>query len=164
MLTFCTQIGFMRFFGRIKPTNNGVRSVSANPSTPFFTTFQFRNTKKPTSFISGMCSFLVLNITRSGYISKVGKSIIARVAINVVNVVKRLLTRYIKPSKTTSGVTYFVDTNNRISFRLHVPGNSSRNNFATSFYFPSKNTCFGIVVQNSTQLSKCDFGHALSIL
>ena len=163
MFTFCTQIGLMRFLGCVKPTNDGVCPIGANPRSPSFTAFQFRNTKKPTSFISRMRFFLILNITRRCYISKIDKTIVARIAINVINVIKWLFASYVKPSKTTGAVSYFVNTNNRISFRLHVSSNSPRNNFSASFYLPSKNSCFGIVAQKRTQLSMCDFGHAFSI-
>ena len=163
MLAFFIQIGLMRFFGRVKPTNDNLCSIGANSRSPSFTAFQFRNTKKPASFISGMRFFLILNITRRCYISKIDKTIVARIAINVVNVVQRLFTGYVKPSKPTSPIPSFVNTNNRVSFRFYVPRNSPRNNFSASFYLPSKNSCFGIVVQKRTQLSMCDFGHAFSI-
>ena len=163
MFTFCTQIGLMRFLGCVKPTNDGLCPIGANSRSPSFTAFQFRNTKKPASFISNVRLFLVLNIARSSYVAKIIKTIIARVAINMINVVQRLFTSYVKPSKSTSSVSSFVNTNNCISFRLYVPSNSPRNNLSAGFYFPSKNSRFGIVVQKRTQLSMCDFGHAFSI-
>jgi len=164
MFTFFNQIGLMRFFRCIKPTNNGLHPVSANSCPPSFTAFQFRNTKKFASFISRMRFFLILNITRGCYIPKIGKTIVARIAINMVNVVNRLFTSCVKPSKATSAVCYFVNTNNRIPFRFYASCNSAWNNFSASFYFPSKNTRFGGIMQKSTQLIKCDFVHTFSIL
>ena len=165
MQTLCFQVGLMRFFGRIKPTDQRVDAVCANPRTPSLAAFKFGNTQKSSGFVSGVRSFLVLNIARSRNITKVAKCVIAWVTINVVDIVTRPRTGHVKPSKPASAVSSFIDPHNCVSFGFGVPGNRPRNNFATRFYAPSENTCFGIVVQQCTQLVKCDvkMAHAISL-
>ena len=165
MQTFCFQICLMSFFRRIKPTNECVNTICANPCTPTFAAFKFGNAQKAASFVSGVSSFLVLNVARSRNIAKIAKCIVARVAVNMINVVTGPFTCHVKPRKSTGAICYFVDPHNRVSFRLDVPSNRPRNNLATRFNAPGKQTVFGIVVQHCTQLVKCDvsMAHAISL-
>ena len=165
MQTLCFQIGLMRFLGRVKPTNQCVDTVCANPRAPSLAAFEFGNAQKPSRFVSGVRTFLVLNVARSRNITKIAKCVIARVAVNVVNIIIRPCAGHVKPSKPTSAVTSFIDPHNCVSFGFGVPSNRPRNNFAARFYAPGKDTCFGIVVQQCTQLVKCDvkMAHAISL-
>ena len=165
MQTFCFKICLMRFLGRVKPTNQRVDTVRTNSCTPSFTAFKFGNTQKSSSFVSNVCTFLVLNVARSRNISKIAKSIVAWVAVNVVNVTQRPCAGHVKPRQTAGSIPSFVDTNNCVSFRFGIPRNRPRNNLTARFDAPSKLACFGIVVQQCTQLVKCDvkMAHAISL-
>ena len=165
MFAFCNQIGLMRFFRRIKPANNGLYAVGANSRSPSFATPKLRHPQKPPGLVTGVCSFLVLNVARRRNITKVAKSIVARVAVNVINGTRRPRTGHIKPRQPISSVASFIDANNSVSFRFGIPSNHPRNNFTARFDAPSKAPCFGIVVQQCTQLVKCDvkMAHAISL-
>lgn len=165
MFAFCNQIGLMRFFGRIKPANDGLYAVGANSRSPSFATFKFRHAQKPPGLVAGMCSFLVLNVARRRNIAKVAKSIVARIAVNVVNVARGPCAGHVKPRQPIGSVPSFVNSDSCVSFRLGIPSNRPRNNFTAHFDAPSKAPCFGIVVQQCTQLVKCDvkMAHAISL-
>lgn len=165
IFAFCVQIGLMRFFRRIKPTNDCLYAIGANSRAPSFTAFQFRDAKKAASFVARVCSFLILNVARRRNIAKIAKCVVARVAVNMVNVAGRPFTSHVKPGQTTGSVSSFVDADNCVSFRFGITGNRPRNNFTACFDAPSKATCFGIVVQQRTQLVKCDvkMAHAISL-
>ena len=165
MQTLKFQIGLMRFFGGVKPADQRIHAVCANSSAPTLTTFKFRNTQKTASFIACVCSFLVLNVARCRNITKVVKCIVARVPVNMVYIAGRPAASYIKPRQSVNVIAPFVDTNNRVSFGFSVPSNRPWNNFTARFNAPNKLPCFKIVVQQRTQLVKCDFGisHAISL-
>lgn len=165
MQTLKFQIGLVRFFGGVKPTNQRIYTVCANSSAPTFTTFKFRNTQKTASFIARVCSFLILNVACCRNITKIVKRIVARIAVDMVYIANRPAASYIKPRQSVNVIAPFVDTNNRVSFGFSVPSNRPWNNFTARFNAPSKLPCFGIVVQQRTQLVKCDFGvsHAISL-
>lgn len=164
-LSFCNQIGLMRFFWSIKPTYKFVNAVCANPSAPTLATFQLRDAQKPRSLISSVCAFLVLNVGCSRNIAEIAERIVSRIAVNVVNIARRPGTSHVKPSKSAGSVPSFVDAYNCVSFWLGVPGNRPRNDFSARFSAPSKDSCFGFVVQQCTQLVKCDvkMAHAISL-
>ena len=165
MFAFRGQIGLMRFFRRIKPANNGLYAVSANSRAPSFATFKFRYTQKPSGFIACMRPFLVLNVFCCRNIAKIAKSIIPGIAVNVVNVAGRPDSNHVKPCQPTGSISSFVNSDNCVSFRLGISSNRPWNNFAARFHTPSKDTCFGIVVQQCTQLVKCNvkMAHAISL-
>ena len=165
MQSFCLHVGLMRFFRRVKPTYQLVDAVSANSCSPPFATFKFRHSQKPRSFIANVRSLLVLNVARRRNIPKIAKRIISGVAVNVVNVARGPCASYVKPRQPTSSVPFFVDLYNCISFRLGIPGNCPWNNSTACFYTPSKAACFGIVVQQCTQLVKCNvkMAHVISL-
>ena len=165
MLSFHFQIGLMRFFGRIKPANDGLYAVGANPRTPPFAAFKFRHAQKPPGLVAGMCSFLVLNVARRRNIAKVAKSIVARIAVNVVNVARGPCAGHVKPRQPIGSVPSFINADNAVTFGPNVPGNGPRNNFTARFDAPSKAPCFGVVVQQHAQLVKCDvkMAHAINL-
>lgn len=165
MQTLKFQIGLMRFFGGVKPTNQRIYTVCANSRTPTPTTFKFRNTQKTTRFIACVRSFLILNVACRRNITKIVKRIVARVAIDMVYITNRPAAGHIKPRQSVNVIAPFVNANNRVSFGFSVPSNCPLNNFTARFNAPSKLPCFGIVVQQRTQLIKCDFGvsHAISL-
>jgi hypothetical protein len=158
-------IGLMRFFRRIKPSYESVNSVCTNPRSPSFTAFKFRHPQKPRSFIAGVCSLLVLNVARRRYITEIAKRVIARVAVNVINIARGPCAGHVKPCQPIGSVTSFVDPDSRVSFGFGIPSDRPRNNFTARFDAPSKATCFGIVAQQRTQLVKCDveMAHAVSL-
>ena len=164
-LSFCNQIGLMRFFWRINPTYKFVHAICTDPRAPSFTAFEFGNTQKSPRFVSYVRAFLVLNVGCGRNIAEVAKRVISRVAVNVVYIAHRPNTQYVKPSKPASAVSSFINPHNCVSFGLGVPSNRPWNDFAARFYTPSKDTCFGIVVQQCTQLVKCDvkMAHAISL-
>ncbi len=165
MQTLRFHIGLMRFFWRVKPAYQPVDAVGANSCPPSFATFKFRHSQKPRSLIAGVRSLLVLNVLRCRNIAKIAKRIVARVAVNVINVACGPCAGYVKPCQPIGSVPSFVNSDSCVSFRLGVPGYRPRNNFTARFDAPSKTPCFGIVVQQCTQLVKCDvkMAHAISL-
>mgnify|MGYP003339042601 CR=1 len=155
----------MSFFWCIKPTEQNGYAVGANSCAPTFTAFEFRYAQQTTGFVSCVCPSLILNIFSSGYVTKIIESIVTRIAINVINVSCRPKAGNVKPSQPTSPVSSFVYPNGHVSFWLGVTSNSPRNDFSTRLYLPSEKSGFGTVVQQSTQLVKCDVGmsHAISL-
>lgn len=165
MQTLCFHIGLMRFFWCVKPAYQPVDAVGANSRSPSFATFKFRHTQKPPGLVASVRSFLVLNVARRRNIAKVAKSIVARVAVNVVNVARGPCAGHVKPRQPIGPVPSFVDSDSCVSFGLGIPSNRPWNNFTARFNAPSKAPCFGIVVQQCTQLVKCDvkMAHAISL-
>lgn len=160
ILTFCRNISLMRFFGCIKPTNHFLHSVSAYSRSPFLTAFHFGYAKKATCFISSVWSFLVLYVFGPCDISKVCKTIVSRVSVNVINIIQSVVSGHIQPSQSAGPVPFLSNADNNIAFWFHVPGNSTRNNFFASLYSPSKNASLRVVIQNCKQLSVGDFSHS----
>lgn len=165
MQPFCFQIGLMRFFRRVKPAYQLVNAVGANSSPPSFATFKFRHSQKPCGLIAGMCSFLILNVARCRNVAKVAERVVARIAVNVVNIACGPCAGCVKPRQPTGSIASFIDANNCVSFRLGIPSNRPWNNFTARFNAPSETPCFGIVVQQCTQLVKCEvkMAHAISL-
>jgi len=163
--SFSYQVCLMGFLGRVKPTDKRRNTICADASAPALAAFQFRYAKQLARFITRMRAFLILNVSRSRYISKIVKRIISRVAVNVVNIIKRPIFSNVKPSQSTGYVPFFVYSDYCVPFGLNVARNRPRNNFSACFYFPRKNAGFGVVVQQCTQLVECDVRvrHATSI-
>ena len=160
---FSLNIGLMRFFRRIKPTYKFLNAVCANTRSPSFAAFKFRYTQKTASFVAFMSTFLILNVFCRRNISKITKRIVARVSVNVINITNRPFTCHVKPCQSARPISYIVDADNRIAFRLHIPRNCARNYFSACFNAPSKNTSFGVVKQKFKQffVAKLVFFHAL---
>ena len=165
MQPFCLYIRLMRLFRRIKPTNDRLYAIGANTRSPSFAAFHFRYPQKPSCFVAGMRSSLVLNVARCRNIAEVTERIIAWVAVNVIYITQRPFTSCVKPRQTTGSVSSFINADNAVTFGLNVPGNGPRNNFTARFDAPSKAPCFGVVVQQRAQLVKCDvkMAHAISL-
>ena len=165
MQPFCFQIGLVRFFRRVKPAYKLVNTVGANSCSPSFATFRFRHPQKPRRLIARVRSLLVLNIARCRNVTKIAKRIVAGVAVNVVNITRRPFAGNVKPCESIGSIAPFINANNCVSFRLGIPGNRPRNNFTACFNAPSETPCFGIVVQQCTQLVKCEvkMAHAISL-
>lgn len=164
MQPFCLYIRLMRLFRRIKPTNDRLYAIGANTRSPSFAAFHFRYPQKPSCFVAGMRSSLVLNVARCRNIAEVTERIIAWVAVNVIYITQRPFTSCVKPRQTTGSVPSFVDPDGCVPFRVGIPSNRAWNNFTTCFYPPRKTTCFGSVVQQHAQLVKCDIKMAHAVI
>lgn len=162
---FSFQVCLVRFFGRIKPTDKRRHATCADASTPTLATLQFGYAEQTSRFVTGMRALLVLNVACCRYISKVAKRVVSRVAVYVVNVAKRPISSHVKPSQSTGSVPSFIYPDDCVSFGFDVARNRPWDNFSACFYFPRKNASFGNVVQQCTQLVKCDvrMRHAISL-
>ena len=165
MLTFDFQVGLMRFLRSIKPSNQRMHAVCANPRAPSLAASQLRHPQQSAGFIPCVRSFLILNVACGRYVAQIFERVVARIAVNVVYIACRPCTSHVKPRQTIGAIPFFINANNAVTFRPNVPGNGSRNNFTARFDAPSKASCFGIVAQQRAQLVKCDvkMAHATSL-
>lgn len=163
MQSFSRQIGLMRFFRGIEPTDKGGNAVRTNSSAPTFATFKFRNAQIAACFVAAMRSFLILYVFGCTYVAQIIKTIITRISVYMVNIALRPFFGYIKPSKPTCSIRHLIYSNNDVAFRFSVSCNDTWNNFTTSLNPPSKNSSAKIVMQKRTQLLKSNFvfSHAL---
>jgi hypothetical protein len=159
------QICLVRFFCGVKPSNQHLYTVCANTRAPSFAASQLRHTQQSAGLISCVRLFLILNVACGRYVSQIFERVIAWIAINMIYVARRPHASHVKPSQTIGAVPSFIDANDAVAFGLNIPSNCSRNNFTTRFNAPSKESCFRVVVQQCTQLIKCDVirRHANSI-
>ena len=151
---FYLQVRLMRFFWCIKPSDKCLHAVSANARAPSFATFYLRHAKKPACFVARMRAALILYITGSRYVSKVIKSIILRVSVNVVDVVFRPFAGHVKPSKPAGAVSPFVHGHNTVPVGACVANNNTGHNFSACFYPPHKKTGVWAVRQDALQFIK----------
>lgn len=165
MLTFDFQVGLMRFLRSIKPSNQRMHAVCANPRAPSLAASQLRHTQQSAGFIPCMRSFLILNVACGRYVAQIFERVVARIAINVVYIACRPHAGHVKPCQTIGAVPLFIYANDAIPLGLNVSSNCSRNNFSTRFDAPNKVAGFGVVVQQCTQLVKCNvkMAHAISL-
>jgi len=163
MQPFCGYIGLMRFFWRVKPTKNFLNAVGANPRAPTTAMFLFRHAQKAASFIAAMRASLILVVTRRRNITQILKSVVARVAVNVIYGAGRPLTGHVKPRQTAVAIANALDADDFVAVGVAVPRNCANYNFAARFYFPSKNSRCWVVIQHVLQLFNSNLAHAASI-
>jgi len=154
--TLCFYIGLMRLFRCVKPAYEFVNAVCANPRSPSAAAFEFGNPQKPSRLVACVRLFLVLNVARSRNVAEIEKRIVARVAVNMVNIASRPFVCHVKPSQPTRFVPFVVNPNDCVPFWFNIPRNRPWNDFAARFDAPSKATRFGSVVQYCSQLVRCD--------
>jgi hypothetical protein len=150
----------MRFFWRVKPTKHHGYSVSANARTPFLSLFKLRDAKQPAASVAFVRFTLVLHVLRYRYVAKIFNPIVAWVSVNVVNNAGRPISGNVKPSQTTSSVSFAVYPDNSSLVWFYAARNHARDYFATSFYAPSKQPGVAVIPQNILQLVKTDVGFA----
>lgn len=123
------QIRLMSGFGRFKPGLTVAHSVGHDLHKPL--TLMFANTQKPT--LIGFSGFShVLKIARPRHLAQVAKTIVAFVAVYVVDMLRRPFTRDIRPRKAMRELLSVANGYSPIARRLR-----------RTCYFPLKiGSCF----------------------
>ncbi len=161
--TFCIEIGFVREFWTAVSTKMGKVFFVANvrrPFAPFQPTSYFGYAKEPRRdpFIRTPD---VLEVDALLNVSKVGKSVVGSVAVNMVDAKLRPLTGYVQPSNAVQAVLPIVNPSPYVS----ASGiNSTSNAFRVGdFCAPSKNTSVLVVVKKFADAlcGKINLSHAV---
>lgn len=158
----CFKVSLMRFFRGLECTKVLSNAVKPNCCLPLAAVVD--NSKQPRGAVCSR-SALVLHVLGVGYFTKIGKPVVAWVAVDVVNKLFRMYSMNIEPSQPRRLVLNVIDIDGRSSVLSAVSGNAtSKCHSATNA--PSKNTSFRIVVKQLFESllgkDRMLFSHAVS--
>ena len=154
MFTFKFQIFLMRFFWRIKIADSNGFPAKRNLRSPF--SLMGANAQK-TSFVGFCCFSHILQIAKSSNLTQIRKRIIQLVSINMVNMVFRCATSYIKPRQSMRQSFDVMNSNRQISCALDRTRSFSNKIRSIVVFTPSKNAGLRVVIQRFTQMLNGNF-------
>ena len=163
MNSLCNQVGGVGKFWRAVMTKRSILSVEAYLCYPFTFLLRVRDTQKPRLAVDTRLSS-VLSVDRIRDVSQVWKRIVARIAVNVVNLLFRKTASHVKPRQPVSKMTCRIKLN-APSGCVSATGNISRLHSATNGKQPSKNSGIRVVMQDFAQsfLRQWDNGFAHAV-
>ena len=109
-VVFCLQIRLMRFFWRSKQAQTNRLVVDFDFCQPLMVFFA--NAWKAAFVVSALA---ILRILRIGSFSQVADSVVASVAVNVVQLMRRPLPVNVQPRQTVGGVQYIVEPDRNVA-------------------------------------------------
>ncbi len=147
--TFRIQIGLMRFLrGSVIAYANRF-FVYGDAGSPFV--LKPNHTHK-----AGLVSFVwladVLRIAFRAYVTKICKSVVRFVSVNVVNQANRPIAGYVKPNDSVRFINFAADTDSRIAFGVNVSRNIASFDRPTWPNFPNQHASFSAVFKYFSQL------------
>ena len=147
--TFNIQIGLMRFFWGSVITYANRFSVYGNAGSPFVLK---PNHAHKTGFVSFVWFTDILRIAFCAYVTKICKSVVRFVSVDVVNQTKRPISSCVKPNDSVCFIDFAANTNSRITLGVNVSRNIANFDRSTWLNFPNQLTSFGAVVKHFSQL------------
>lgn len=152
VLSFSGDIRFVRGFRSIKTRYAKLFSVCHYLHTPFTL---MRGHTKITTFV-GLGSFShILQVFKTRYFTQVNNSVVAFVAVNVVNMLRRPFTRNVKPRQSMRELFFVTYGNRPITLALPRTRYTPNKIGTLSVVFPNKYACASVVRQCITQIFKC---------
>jgi len=158
--SFCDQIGFMRFFRGIEPSQKVMHAVDANPGSVF--TVPFRYTKK-SCLISRMSNLLILNVFGSANIPKVIDTIVGWISIDVINIIHRKISVNVQPCQSVCSPSNTVNRNYNVTAPIDCSGYTSYFYSAVRFFDPCKNPRVGIIIEPFLKCFCVNRSHGMSL-
>ena len=149
-------VSLVRFFWGVEMASK-IFTFSCNlyPRPPFPSRFNFRNT-----FIArfiGRGHFSVSAILNVITFSQISKTVIRRIAINVVNQFIRPFSSYKKPSQSLSIIQTIINANTNIPIWVNTSSRHSSLTSTSAINFPCKISRFWIIVQKFKNAACCNF-------
>jgi hypothetical protein len=139
----------MRLLGRIKTAFANALAISHDLHPPF--SLVRANTQQP-NFVSHGGFSHVLQIAKPTNFSKVVKSIVLSVAVNVINVVSRPLTSHVQPRQPMRQPFLIVDSYSPIACIHGAAGAFADKIWAACVAFPHKLSSVGVVLKNRSKM------------
>lgn len=137
---FSLNVGGVRFFGGVKDAEMVAAAGVPNASDK---TTSVRMDAKQSGFAVDVCRTLILRVAAICRFSQVLKSVVARVAVDVVNQAVWPTPAHVKPSKPMSKVTFCVNSHAQMTgFGVLAPENGA------GFMLPTK-TCGNSTLKHS---------------
>ena len=158
----CFKVSLMRFFRGLECTNVLSNAVNPDCCLPFAAVVDH---SKQTGGAVGSRSALVLHVLGVGYFTKIGKPVIAGVAVDVVNKLFMVCSMNIQPSKTRRLVFNTIDIDGGSSVLPAVSSNTTGQRHATA-NTPNKYAGFRVVMKQLFESllgkDRMLFSHAVS--
>jgi hypothetical protein len=146
---FHSKVMLVRFFRRRKTAFAVPNSASHDLNAPF--SLVRAHTKKPN--LIGFSSLShILKILRPRNFTQIAKTIIAFIAIYVVNVLRWPTPRNVRPSKSVRQLFFVAYSNRPIACGVLRPGYCTYKIRPPTMRFPFKNTLICIVIKNATKM------------
>lgn len=149
MLAFKFQVFFMRQFWRVKSACTNTFAIDHNLRSPFSLV---RANAQQTNFIGFGCLPHILQIAKSGHLPQIDKRVVQLVSVDVVNVVFRYVSSYIKPSQSVRQSFDVVNSNRNVSGAVDRPCGFSDKIRTPMVFAPSKNAGLHVVIQRFAQM------------
>ena len=143
------QISLVRFFGRVKPRFAYALAVDHYLHTPF--SLVGANTQK-TYLVSFRSLPHILQIFSARHLAKIAKSVVQSVAVNMIYVLRRPFTGYVKPRQSMRQLFAVVDSNSPIAGDLLRPRHAPYKVRTPRMGFPNKNACCSVVTKRRAQM------------
>ena len=149
MQTLKLQVSLMRLLGRVKAAFSDAFAIYHDLRPPF--SLMGADTKK-TYFVNFGGRSHVLQITKSGHLSQIGKRVVQLVSVNVVNMTVRHVASYIKPSQSMCQSFDIVNGNRNVPLAVDRARSFSDKIGAAMVFAPSKNAGLRVVIQRFAQM------------
>ena len=149
MQTLKFQVSLMRPLGRVKAAFADAFAIHHDLNQPFV--LMSANTKKARFVCFGRLTH-ILQITKSGHLPQIDKRVVQLVSVNVVNVVFRHVSSYVKPSQSVRQPFDIVNGNRNVPLTVNRSGNFSDKVRTAMVFAPSKNACLRVVIQRFAQM------------
>lgn len=151
-LSLQSQIRFMRRFRGVKPGFADNLAVGHYLRAPFSLV---RADTEKTNFVGFGGLAHVLKIAEPRHLAQVAKTVVALIAVYVVNVLRWPFPRHIRPRKTMRELLAVMNGYGPVSGRLRRPGLFTNKIGAAFMRAPRKNACVSVVVQRRSQMLDC---------
>lgn len=144
-----SQIRFMRRFRSVKPGSAVTHAVCHKLHDPF--TLVLANAEKP-NFV-GFSGFAhILKVSEPRHLAQVAKTIVALIAVYVVNMLRRPFTSHISPRETMRELLAVMNGYRPVTRRMFGPRRFANEVGAPLVCRPCKRTGIGVIVEARPQM------------